>query len=85
MSEEKKASIKAEVFSWVKVIVSAIIIALLVDFFIIANAVVPTGSMETTIPAGSRIMGLRLYYDLRNRREAISLFSNTRMMRVLII
>ena len=56
MSEEKKASIKAEVFSWVKVIVSAIIIALLVDFFIIANAVVPTGSMETTIPAGSRIM-----------------------------
>ena len=29
--------------------------------FIIANAVVPTGSMETTIPAGSRIMGLRLY------------------------
>lgn len=34
MSEEKKASIKAEVFSWVKVIVSAIIIALLVDFFI---------------------------------------------------
>ena len=85
MSEEKKASIKAEVFSWVKVIVSAIIIALLVDFFIIANAVVPTGSMETTIPAGSRIMGLRLYYDFKERREAISLFSNTRMMRVLII
>ena len=65
MSEEKKASIKAEVFSWVKVIASAIIIALLVDFFIIANAVVPTGSMETTIPAGSRIMGLRLYYDFK--------------------
>ncbi len=33
MPEEKKASIKAEVFSWVKVNVSAIIIALLVDFF----------------------------------------------------
>ena len=31
MSEEKKTSIKAEVFSWVKVIVSAIIIALLVE------------------------------------------------------
>ena len=64
MPEEKKASIKPEsVHGWVKVIVSAIIIALLVDFLIIANAVVPTGSMETTIPAGSRIMGLRLYYD----------------------
>ena len=43
MHEEKKASIKAEVFSWVKVTVAAMIIALPVDFFIIANAVVPTG------------------------------------------
>ena len=83
MSEEKKTSIKAEVFSWVKVIVSAIIIALLVDFFIIANAVVPTGSMETTIPAGS--WDFDCITILMNRREAISLFSNTRMMRVLII
>lgn len=62
MSEEKKTSIKAEIISWIKVILSAVIIAFIVDFFIIANAVVPTGSMETTIPAGSRIMGLRLYY-----------------------
>ena len=62
MSEEKKASIKAEVFSWVKVIVSAIIIALLVDFFIIANAVVPTGSMENTILPGDRFIGNRLAY-----------------------
>ena len=78
MSEEKKASIKAEVFSWVKVIVSAIIIALLVDFFIIANAVVPTGSMETTIPAGSRIMGLRLYYDFKEpQRETGSASHST--------
>lgn len=63
MSEEKKTSAKAEVLSWIKVIISAIIIALFVDFVIIANAVVPTGSMESTIPAGSRIMGLRLYYN----------------------
>ena len=61
MSEEKKTSAKSEIFSWIKVIISAIIIALFVDFVIIANAVVPTGSMESTIPAGSRIMGLRLY------------------------
>ncbi|MGN0203375.1 MAG: signal peptidase I [Coprococcus sp.] len=62
MSENNKVSIKAEIFSWIKVILSAVIIAFIVDSFIIANAVVPTGSMETTIPAGSRIMGFRLYY-----------------------
>ena len=66
MSEEKKISAKSEIFSWIKVIVSAIIIALFVDFVIIANAVVPTGSMESTIPAGSRIMGLRLYYNFKD-------------------
>ena len=66
MSEEKKTSAKSEIFSWIKVIVSAIIIALFVDFVIIANAVVPTGSMESTIPAGSRIMGLRLYYNFKD-------------------
>ena len=32
MSEEKKTSAKSEIFSWIKVIVSAIIIALFVDF-----------------------------------------------------
>lgn len=57
-----KTSVKAEIISWIKVIISAVIIALVVDIFIVANAAVPTGSMETTIPAGSRIMGLRLYY-----------------------
>lgn len=66
MSEEKKTSAKSEIFSWIKVIISAIIIALFVDFVIIANAVVPTGSMESTIPAGSRIMGLRLYYNFKD-------------------
>jgi signal peptidase I len=59
---EMKSSAKAEIISWIKVILSAVVIAVIVDCFIIANAVVPTGSMETTIPAGSRIMGLRLYY-----------------------
>lgn len=62
-TDNVKTSIKSEVISWIKVIISAVIIALIVDFFIVANAVVPTGSMETTIPAGSRIMGLRLYYN----------------------
>lgn len=61
-NNKRKTTVKAEIISWIKVIISAVIIALIVDIFIVANAAVPTGSMETTIPAGSRIMGLRLYY-----------------------
>lgn len=62
-NKNEKPSLRAEIISWIKVILSAAVIAVVVDLFIVANAVVPTGSMETTIPAGSRIMGLRLYYQ----------------------
>lgn len=64
-SKAPKSSLKAEIISWVKVVVTAVVIALLLDFLVIANAVVPTGSMEDTIPAGSRIIGLRLYYHFK--------------------
>ena len=60
--EEEKPSVKAEIFSWIRVIIGAIVIALFMDFFIIANAVIPTGSMENTIMPGSRIIGFRLSY-----------------------
>ncbi len=60
--EQGKGSFKTELISWVKVIITAVVIALALDFLVIANAVVPTGSMENTVPAGSRIIGLRLYY-----------------------
>lgn len=51
-----------EILSWVKVIIIAIVIAFAIDFFIIANASVPSGSMEDTIPTSARIIGLRLDY-----------------------
>lgn len=61
-AELKKRYFKKELMSWVKVIITAVIIALALDFLVIANAVVPTGSMENTVPVGSRIIGFRLYY-----------------------
>ena len=61
-NEEKKSNFKTELISWVKVIITAVVIALALDFLVIANAVVPTGSMENTVPVGSRIIGFRLYY-----------------------
>ena len=51
--EEKKKKLKAEVIDWIKTIFFYCVlpVALFECFFFVAN--VPTGSMETTVPAGS--------------------------------
>ena len=47
---------------WVIVIVIALAVALFINFFVIVNSTVPTGSMETTIMSGSRMIGFRVAY-----------------------
>lgn len=59
---EKKTDWKKEVWEWVKIIVSAALIAFVLNTFIIANSEVPTGSMENTIMSGDRVIGSRLSY-----------------------
>lgn len=61
MSDKKKEIIK-EILSWIKVIVLAFVVALLLNKFVIVNANVPTGSMENTIQPGDRLIGFRLSY-----------------------
>ena len=61
MNEKVKAVIK-EMFSWIKVIVLAFVVALLLNKFVIVNANVPTGSMEATIQPDDRLIGFRLSY-----------------------
>lgn len=65
-ADEKKDSlgihILKEVWSYVKLVLIALVLALFISNFIIINATVPTGSMENTIMTGSRIIGLRLSY-----------------------
>lgn len=61
MNEKVKAVIK-EIFSWIKVIVIAFVVALLLNKFVIVNANVPTGSMESTIQPDDRLIGFRLSY-----------------------
>lgn len=56
------ASLKKEIFEWVKIIVAAAAIALFLNTFIIANSYVPSGSMEKTIMTGDRVLGSRLSY-----------------------
>lgn len=52
-----------------KGIVPAILIAWILTTFLIANAVVPTASMESTIMTGSRLIGNRLAYKLGSSPE----------------
>ncbi len=59
---EEKGGWKHEVWEWVKVLVSAALIALFLNTCIIANSEVPSGSMENTIMTGDRVIGSRLSY-----------------------
>jgi signal peptidase I len=54
--------ILCEIFELVKTVVLAVILAWLITTFVIANSVIPTGSMESTIMTGSRVVGNRLAY-----------------------
>lgn len=53
---------KKEAWEWVKIIVAAALIALVLNNFIIANSQVPSASMENTIMTGDRLIGSRLSY-----------------------
>ncbi|WP_125141901.1 signal peptidase I [Clostridium transplantifaecale] len=60
--EKEPINWKAEIISWIQVLVTAALIAFVIDRYIIANSQVPTGSMETTIMPGDRVIGSRLSY-----------------------
>ncbi len=51
-----------EVFSWVRIIVGAFIVAFLLSNFVIVNARVPSGSMISTINENDKVIGFRLAY-----------------------
>lgn len=60
--EEKENGFKngiADTLSLLKTVVITFLLMLLLTNCIIANAVVPTGSMENTIEPGDRIIGMR--------------------------
>lgn len=57
-----RQTIKKEIFSYSKIILTAVAISFGVNHYVIANAVVPTGSMESTIEPEDRIFINRLAY-----------------------
>ncbi len=61
-SKSRMNKVIKEVFSNITVILVAVVIGLFLNRYMIANAQVPTGSMETTVMAGDRIIVNRLSY-----------------------
>ena len=59
---EYNFNLQAEIISWIKLIGIALLVALCINYFVIINSVVPTGSMEQTIHKKSRMIGFRLEY-----------------------
>ena len=55
-----------DLLDWAKVIVIAVAIALFLNYFVVINSRVPSGSMEPTIETGSRMIGLRLSYTFND-------------------
>jgi len=53
---------KAEIISWIKTVVFAMIFALFITRVVIVNATIPTGSMKDTIMPNDRIVAFRLAY-----------------------
>lgn len=51
-----------DVFDYGKIIIFALVIAFLLNNYIVANAVIPTGSMENTVMPKDRVLGNRLSY-----------------------
>lgn len=59
---ENERTILQELFSYLKILAAAAVIALLINNFVIINANIPTGSMIHTINKGDRLIGFRLAY-----------------------
>lgn len=66
---------KAEIISWIQILVAAAAIAFVLNTFIIANSRVPSASMENTIMTKSRVIGSRLSYKFHEpERGDIAIF-----------
>ena len=66
---EEKTSVGKELFQWVLVIIGAVLLAFLIDTFVIVNAQIPSGSMENTIMTGDRVFGNRLAYKFSDPKR----------------
>ncbi len=60
--EEEEFSFTKELFSWLQTIVIAVLLAYVINTVFILNAKVPTGSMESTVMTGDKLLAWRGAY-----------------------
>ncbi|MCD8132723.1 MAG: signal peptidase I [Clostridiales bacterium] len=73
---EKKNETRREVLSWIRMFIIVVVVVFVATRFIIINATVPSGSMETTIMTKDRLIGFRFsYWFDEPERGDIILFS----------
>lgn len=60
--KEKKKRILDEILSWVIIVVSAAVVAFLINKFLIYKTTVVSGSMENTVMTGDTVLGFRTSY-----------------------
>ncbi|MDR1687728.1 MAG: signal peptidase I [Clostridiales bacterium] len=61
-NKDQILDVKAEILSWVKLIIFAVLAAVFINNVVLLNAVVPTSSMENNIMPGDRLFAFRLAY-----------------------
>lgn len=66
---KKKHPIIGEIVEWIIILICAFAIALFINNFIITNSYIPTPSMESNLPVGSRLFGFRLYYKFEKPKR----------------
>lgn len=75
IEEEKESSKLRDFLEFIAPIIVALIVAMLLKTFVIANAVIPTGSMLNTIQKGDRVFASRITYTLHDpQRYDIAIF-----------
>ncbi|MBE5936278.1 MAG: signal peptidase I [Lachnospiraceae bacterium] len=64
-----------EIRSYFLIVMAAILVAIVVNTFLLSNTRIPTGSMENTINCGDRLFGNRLAYKFEDvKRQDIIIF-----------
>lgn len=66
-----------ELISWILTVVVAVALALVLNWYVLINAEIPSGSMENTIMTNDKIIGFRLSYLFSDpERSDIVIFRN---------
>ena len=75
--KQEEKGMSKEVVKWILAFAAAVIFAALIQKFVLLNIKIPTASMENTICAGDRLIGVRLSYRNKEpQRGDISIFKS---------